>query len=205
MNPELLVQHRCPTYPARPVNGGDLTKAAPKVGHWLYEGKVNGWRALVHAPSHTMFNRHGGRLSIAGEFRSVLGQLGEISRKTDFIWFDCEALERRHDLGRGSLIVLDYVPLQTQSNFTQRKANLHQWIERELLTGFIDRDRLYVLPEFGDSKALEVWSILQEQNAHLGVPFWEGMVAKRADSIYPIQLRSAKEEFPFWVKHRWPF
>ena len=38
-----------------------------------------------------------------------------------------------------------------------------------------------------------------------GCEFYEGMVAKRNDSIYPMQRRSAEVEFPFWMKHRWAF
>jgi len=63
------------TYPARPISGGPLELALPKQGHWCYEPKYNGWRALVHAPTGTMFNRHGQPLSIAGLFGSALKHL----------------------------------------------------------------------------------------------------------------------------------
>jgi hypothetical protein len=43
------------TYPARPINGGPLPNARPKQGVWYYEPKYNGWRALVHIPTGTMF------------------------------------------------------------------------------------------------------------------------------------------------------
>ena len=98
------------TYPARPLNGGPLDKAFPKRGEWAAEPKWNGWRALVHVPSGAIYNRHGKLLSIAAEFASAL----EIFRATldaeAFKWVDCEALERRHGIGRGTLIVLDLVP-----------------------------------------------------------------------------------------------
>ena len=42
-------------------------------------------------------------------------------------------------------------------------------------------------------------------NRALGCEFWEGLVAKRNDSIYPRQRRSAELDFPFWMKHRWAF
>ena len=32
--------------------------------HARHEPKYNGWRALVHAPSRTMFNRYGERLTV---------------------------------------------------------------------------------------------------------------------------------------------
>ena len=38
-----------------------------------------------------------------------------------------------------------------------------------------------------------------------GATYYEGIVAKRADSRYPLQLRSPSIEFPFWMKHRWQF
>ncbi len=56
------------TFPARPIQGGKLDKAPKKTGLWFAEPKFNGWRALVHCPSGTMWNRHGGRLSIEREF-----------------------------------------------------------------------------------------------------------------------------------------
>ena len=39
-------------------------------------------------------------------------------------------------------------------------------------------------------------------NRALGCDFFEGVVMKRADSPYPVQLRTATEEFRGWVKHR---
>ena len=63
------------TYPARPLNGGPLERALPKPGQWHYEPKYNGWRALVHAPSGTMFNRYGQRLTIQREFATALAAL----------------------------------------------------------------------------------------------------------------------------------
>ena len=47
------------------------------------------------------------------------------------------------------------------------------------------------------------WEQLQQANQTLGSPFYEGLVAKRADSPYPFQLRDPQENFAFWVKHRW--
>ena len=49
------------------------------------------------------------------------------------------------------------------------------------------------------------WLDLQTINRELSCDFYEGVVAKRADSLYPVQLRSPEQEFPFWVKHRWRF
>jgi len=51
--------------------------------------------------------------------------------------------------------------------------------------------------------AAEAWVTLRSANAWLGCEFYEGLVAKRADSLYPIQLRSPDEAFAGWIKHRW--
>ena len=97
-----------PTYPARPIGGGRLELAPKKPGLWHAEPKYNGWRALVHCPTGTMWNRHGGRLTIAHEFKNALDRLRELS-KQGLEWADCEALERRHAIGRGTLVVLDWI------------------------------------------------------------------------------------------------
>ena len=64
-----------PCYPARPVNGGPLPKAQPKHGDWVWEPKVNGWRAWEHAPTGAMFNRENKPLSIAAEFAPVCARI----------------------------------------------------------------------------------------------------------------------------------
>ena len=43
---------------------------------------------------------------------------------------------------------------------------------------------------------------LRGANRALGCDFFEGVVMKRADSAYPVQMRSATEEYRGWVKHR---
>ena len=97
------------TYPARPIQGGRLELAPPKRGLWYAEPKLNGWRALIHTPTGTMWNRHGALLTIADCFRPALAALAKLAPR-GLVWADCEALERRHNLGRGTLVVLDAVP-----------------------------------------------------------------------------------------------
>jgi hypothetical protein len=50
--------------------------------------------------------------------------------------------------------------------------------------------------------ALAFYERLRMANRALGCDFFEGVVMKRADSIYPVQLRSATEECRGWCKHR---
>ena len=190
------------TYPARPMNGGPLN-GSPKLGRWLYEPKYNGWRVLVHVPTGTCFNRHGQPLSIQDEFAVALGML---RGGCPYTWLDCEALERRHGLGRGTLILLDILD----------RARIPY--ERRMLTGLEWPNRPSPLPldkppaaESGYTAAgpfeglvdvRRVWDWMQRINQQWGCTFYEGVVAKRADSLYPLQLQSPDRTTPDWVKHR---
>lgn len=191
------------TYPARPKNGGPLPTAPPKLGAFDYEPKVNGWRAEVHAPSRLMWNRHGQPLTIADEFKAALDRLEELAAVTAIEWWDVEALERRHNIGRGGLIVLDWIPAHPafQPPWSSRNQFLHQHLpEFDLVFDPANFPLLSIPPlVYGD---VSVWRDLQQINWRLGCDFFEGLVAKRRDSLYPIQLRSPDEEFSGWIKHR---
>jgi len=199
------------TYPARPIQGGRLELAPPKRGVWFAEPKFNGWRALVHCPSGTMWNRHGKRLTIAHCFTDALDELRDLGDE-GFLWADCEALERRHDLARGTLIVLDAIsadPMFTPS-YQERRAFLESLrIPQERFSSGINaadaRPLLLTtsVPACSQNALLAFYQRLKEVNTILGSPFFEGVVMKKADSPYPVQLRNPGEEFRGFVKHRW--
>jgi hypothetical protein len=198
-----------PCYPARPVNGGPFPKAQPKYSDGTLEGKYNGWRAWVHNRTSAMFNRHLEPLSINREFMPAL----ETLTKLPWEWSDVEALERRHNIGRGSLILLDYPPdEQPKMTYRERKAHIHicaaiaGGIEvHDELDKPIANDRVYLPATWPYADGARLWNELQAANKKLGAEFWEGFVWKRNDSIYPRQNRSGDTEFPFWMKHRWDF
>lgn len=180
-----------PTYPARPVNGGKLELAPSKRGIWLSECKWNGWRAEVHTPTGRMWNRHGEPLSIAQSFTKALGEL----KGCGIEWLDVEALERRHDVGRGSLIVLDAIV--HGAPYEERKARAAKCFpEAPLDPSLIGENRVYVSPYVYDEVAL-----YNRLRTHKG--FFEGIVMKRSQSEYPFQLRSDGKETATWVKHRY--
>ena len=68
-----------------------------------------------------MWNRHGTLLTIADCFRPALAALAKLASR-GLVWADCEALERRHNLGRGTLVVLDVVPESGTPTYEQRRA-----------------------------------------------------------------------------------
>jgi ATP-dependent DNA ligase len=197
------------TFPARPIQGGRLDLAPPKRGLWYAEPKLNGWRALIHTPTGTMWNRHGSLLTIADCFRPALASLAKLASR-GLVWADCEALERRHNLGRGTLVVLDVIPESGTPSYEQRRAMLESLLPCDAV---FDGDTLRSVPSGAvvltpalradsHADALAYYQRLRAANRALGCDFFEGVVMKRADSAYPVQLRSATEEFRGWVKHR---
>jgi len=183
--------------------------APPKRGLWYAEPKFNGWRALIHTPSGTMWNRHGALLTIADCFRTVLGALATLASR-GLVWADCEALERRHNLGRGTLVVLDVVPESGTPNYEQRRAMLEAIIPIDAaFSGDTSRavpcGAVVLTPTMrvdSHADALAFYQRLRAANRSLRCDFFEGVVMKRADSIYPVQRRSSTEEWRGWVKHR---
>jgi hypothetical protein len=225
-----------PGYPARPINGGPLAHALPKAGHWVYEPKVNGWRAWVHVPTGAMFNRRNEPMSIANEFKPVLSKLrdwheglsdgGFKHGNARWEWLDTEAFERRHPLGRGSLIILD-APL-CPGPYWGRQNFIHTaLVESGVATNWAHEqfapptDSLlsfaYIYEDEanqgrGGAKVIDpalypeaAWKRLQAVNKVHGCELFEGLVAKRIDSPYPLQKLSADREFSGWMKHRWAF
>jgi ATP-dependent DNA ligase len=198
------------TFPARPIQGGRLELAPPKRGVWAAEPKFNGWRALVHTPSASMWNRHGGRLTIAPCFRAALEALRGLADE-GLIWADCEALERRHDIARGTLILLDAVPAEPlfTPSYSERRAFLESLrVPQEHFSSGLQRgDNPPLLLTSSQApcahdEALAFYHSLKQVNRVLGADFFEGLVMKRLDSPYPVQLRGSGEECRAWIKHR---
>ena len=197
------------TYPARPIQGGLLELAPPKRGLWYAEPELNGWCTLIQTPSGTMWNRHGALLTIADCFRPALGALARLARR-GLVWADCEALERRHDLGRGTLVVLDLVPESGTPSYEQRRTMVESLLPMDaVFSGDTSRavpcGAVVLTPTMradSHADALAFYMRLREANRVLRCDFFEGVVMKRAESIYPVQLRSATEECRGWIKHR---
>jgi hypothetical protein len=150
-----------------------------------------------------MFNRQLEPLSIQSEFATALTQLRAVLSNSLVQWADCEALERRHATARGTLILLDLVI--PQATYAERRAALGATgIARRNIGETIRPDSLYVPPSYRDEQ--KAWNLaLAECNRESTADFYEGIVMKRVDAFYPIQIRSPHFETPYWVKHRWKF
>jgi hypothetical protein len=215
----IVASEMTPPFPARPINGGPLERARPKLypERWAYEPKVNGWRAVIHAPTGAMFNRHGEPMSIVREFADALATLKNWNANADFEWLDCEAFERRHNLGRGSLVLFDYIPKPNdKTSWGERQLNLQDAIHPcgEIRPGFhrwqFDCEPppqnavLRFLSPFGNSSTDHYWKHLQDLNKHWNAEVFEGLVAKRTDVPYP-HTTSPDHATPHWIKHRWAY
>lgn len=187
------------TYPARPVKGA-FNPAHRLPGNWAYEPKLNGWRAMLYLPTGTLYNRHGKPLSIGHEFRWAIGEL--FARFGDeFTWLDVEALERRHTMLQGWLVLLDViVPMVSYKERRELFAGLPELDLNPVpsrMKGWVCR-----LPSYTIDQTDNVWEMMQLVNQANAAPFYEGFVAKRIESEYPIQTRSDSETTQDWVKMR---
>ena len=211
-----------PFYPARPSQGGMLFKDNCRTFYnhdWIFQPKFNGWRGLLHAPSGTLWNRHGKPLSIAGEFGRAIHHIRMARSRfmmSDFTfafdhghqrlegeegdWYDVEALERRHWLSQGALIVLD-LPVVAKPQGV-RSDLLAEMFPPTHLGNTPSPDTAYRPQCITHEEGPQYWDDLQAANRKLGCIFYEGVVAKRRTSLYPHQLRSASEGSFDWIKHR---
>ena len=118
------------------------------------------------------------------------------------MWADCEALERRHNLGRGTLVVLDVVPKFGTPSYEQRRAMLESLLPIDaVFSGDASRpvpcDAVVLTPTTragSHADTLAYYKRLRAANRALGCDFFEGVVMTRADSPYPVQLRSATQD-----------
>jgi hypothetical protein len=137
--------------------------------------------------------------------RGRVGGVGALEKLAGrgLVWADCEALERRHNLGRGTLVVLDVVPESETPSYEKRRAMRESVVATDAV---FSGDTSHPVPcgtvvltptmrAHSHADALGFYQRLRDANRALRCDFFEGVVMKRAESIYPVQLRSATEEF----------
>jgi hypothetical protein len=183
------------------MSGGRLETALPLPGQWMWSRKINGWGTIVHAPTGTMWNRHGDHLSIANLFAQALDRLAH----SDLEWLWCEAFERRHAYGRGTLVILDIIDSLPADERLMRlnRAAYHMYWDI-LPLGKPEPDKLYVMDQTlaSTTEMLPLWNRLQQVNAEFGDTYYEGLVAKKANAPYPIQTVDPERKTAIWFKYR---
>jgi hypothetical protein len=200
-------------YPPAPLNGGPLEHAPAKVGEWVWQPKVDDWRAVIHTPTRTIWNQYGQLSSFTqtDKFAVALDRIAVVSFAAE--WLDVGLMENRHNMMRGCIVVLDLIgsPSSKQSwPFHERRAHLEAMFgvlpAATRIVGTPEaKDSVLLIPSFSGPDHLDGLRLYRgciAQNEAIGQKFYEGVVAKRADSLYPIQLNRPKAKCPDWIKHR---
>ncbi len=186
------------TFPARPTQGGRFDPGM-LIGDWLYQPKYNGWRAFVDLPEDTVFNRHGEPMSIGDCFRRAIDSIRDMCLALGIRHLDCEALERRFDACRGALVLLDLPgspePIETRMEILSYIAPVHD------VDDLPEPATVIAAPTFGEAVARRQWTWLQQLNNTWGHPVYEGLVAKKAGSEYPVTWKTT-DTFKQWIKYR---
>jgi hypothetical protein len=208
-------------YPPAPSNGGELSELTPpKVGEWVWQPKVDDWRGVVDAPSGVVWSQYGDLSTIAlqGKIKAALAILRAKWGGSTEPWqrFDVGLMENRHDLMRGSIIIFDVMDSCWPHH--ERRA----WLESKfpvlplahiMLAGVANvRDEVFLINEWREDtisekmfpvplEPLALQRLLKRENDLVGHKFYEGLVAKRADALYPVATK-AKQKTAVWVKHR---
>ena len=183
------------TYPAKPAFQDEPQTWGDA---WTIQPKFNGWRALVHitdgAPE--LWNRHGERLTIADNFTAALMELCRVFPTGT--WLDCEALERRGSI-TGTLVVFDVVMDGTHSERMAWLANYMTPLAWNILPASNSAVLCGTVPA---TEARKFFTTFAKINAKRKDDALEGAVAKRKDSIYPVQLTTPHRVCNDWQKFR---
>lgn len=190
-------------YPPAPTNGGRFEDAPAKIGDWVWQPKVNEWRGICHVPTLTVWSQYGDLSTVEqqGKIAVALEELRPFAQVLE--WLDIGIFENRHDLMKGSIVVFDWIPNRLKLPHWDRRIILRQWFRTmpQSTVGILGASTgVYLVSEWYMNVPM-IWEGLQQMNAALGKPFYEGLVAKRRDAIYPLQHR-AKGKTHLWVKHR---
>lgn len=197
-------------FPPAPLNGGPLDSAPAKIGEWVWQPKVDDWRAVIHTPTGTVWNQYGQVSSISNKFGLALDRI-LVATHSAAEWLDVGLMENRHDLMRGCIIVLDLI-----------EPGLVQWQRRARLSAMFPalpfdvsrllaethgqiRDSVFLISEWDNvetnADALKRQDWLKTENEIIGHKFYEGLVAKVRSSLYQYGAKP-KRKCATWIKHR---
>ncbi len=167
--------------PMRPTNGGGCVHPLPLSEHfdWILQLKFNGWRVVLDTSNGHSYNRHGDRLSIGHCIAKAVDEAQ--------FWFpdtllDCEALARRHTIGTGTLLILD--DMQDEAKLTERLDAINGSLSLLGCAETPQDDSIYGIESYALDDAPELLTMMKNYNQIMKCIFYEGFVAKRADSFY---------------------
>lgn len=190
-----------PFYPLRPRTGGRLDLSRSDKSDWLFQPKINGIRGLV--TQDAIWNRHGQILSFMDKLQWPVAALHALFRETPY--FDVEILENR-GTGHGAMILLD---LPGPGTFEERQNKIINYGVPPFTDSTVDQvlrgqvsHPIFHLPLMELEEAQDFWERSKTAN-EVWLKFYEGLVAKRRGSTYPMQAVNPTKENRNWVKYRW--
>jgi len=190
-------------YPMRPTMGGNTVPIMMFGRGYIWEPKYNGWRMLVNVRTGVCYNRRGKESSVGDEFKKAIEWL--MIRFGNYGWLDCEALARRHDQAKGTLIVFDAPNLADQpypARVDGLKAIPVLPVDQPLDPKFVNSP-VFRPPQYETHQGVSyIWRYMQAANVEMECDFYEGLVAKKIGSRYHKEYNSSSRESPDWVKFR---
>lgn len=186
------------TFPARPKSGGRFNPDM-LIGEFGWQPKYNGWRMFADLAEDQVFNRHGELMSIGDCFKRAIDSIRGHCLSLGIKYLDCEALERRFDACRGSLVILD-IP-DSDEDFETRMEVLSFLAPVHDINILPEPNSVVVTPTFDELSARKAWTWMQQLNNSWGVPIYEGLVAKKKGSEYPVTWKPT-DTFNDWIKYR---
>jgi hypothetical protein len=181
--------------------GGRLENAEPLPGKHRYRPKFNGRRVLLHLPTMRTWNR---QLEEVGYMHPTFKKLQLLvgPRWLAVEWLDLEFLWGRTSIGKGAIIVLDYVAADMDWVF--RQIVLHDIFADNQLEDldFPEKGQVYWSAPLREGQESAAWKHMQEINKENQTTFYEGLVAYDITSEYPIQLFSPTRVTRHWMKYR---
>lgn len=186
------------TFPARPRKGGRF-EPEQLIGDWKFQPKYNGWRAFIDLEADEVFNRHGDLMSIGDCFQHAINSIRYTALALGVKYLDAEALERRFDTCRGALMLFD-IPDSTDP-FEERMELLSLVAPVHNINKMPACNTALTVPTYDLKTSVGAWSWMQHLNNVWEVPIYEGIVAKKAGSEYPVTWKP-DQPFLHWVKYR---
>lgn len=209
------------SYPPAPCNGG--SQITHRAGAHVWQPKIDDRRVAIHALTGTIYNQYGA-LSVAHAQAEKFAEAMDTIRCKAIraamripdiggdLWLDAGIMEYRHDMMRGCIVVFDLMSFTMR--FDDRRAFLEElFTPMPMATEIVAHRECYGLNRvwlinqwegYGTTicnPPVNLWPLLQKENEAIGRKFYEGVVAKRRDSLYP-RCYKAKQTVTCWVKHR---
>jgi ATP-dependent DNA ligase len=192
-----------PTFPCRPINCGKLTIARPKIGNFWVEPKITGMRVVLHVPTGEMWTRHGTALASPKWFAAAAAKIKQLLPNEE--WLDCEGLYQAHNVGKGTMVVLDSI---VKGECIEDRRKRFSVLPEMPITNDLAINEVYRIPSLDWGGAKDLWDRLLKlgedwvKRGNGSVPLFEGVVAKKKNSGYAFQNVDPKRETPVWQKHR---